>query len=97
LGALWTDLLAVDDLQCSLWRPSADVSSVQPSILVQCLFGQLWHFVVALEDIRSFDAHFSGTITRQVVELRNIDKFDCVAGGRHADMTGDWVALDCDL
>ena len=89
-----SNLLSVDNLQRALGGPTADVPRVQPPILIQCLFGEFWHFVVALEYVGPFDAHFAGVVPREVVQLGNIDQLDGVAWSWDADMAGNGIALN---
>ena len=51
--------LAVDDLECPIGQPSADVSRVEPAISVQDLPGLCLILVVALEHIGASEAYLT--------------------------------------
>lgn len=82
------NLFPIDDLQRALSSPAANIASVQPPLLVKCFFGQVRHFVVSLENIRSSDANFANIVLRKVIQLRDIDKFDGIAWSRNTNMAG---------
>ena len=79
--------LPVDYLETSAGAPSADVSRVQPAVLVQRLFGFLGLLVVALEDVGPFDTNLAFVVADKILHLGDVNQLYLDARKRRSDLS----------
>nr|CAB3266232.1 solute carrier family 35 member B1 [Phallusia mammillata] len=66
-------------------QPLSNITSMKPSIFIQCFFGLFLIFVISLENIRSFGAYFSHSFLCEVIFLRDIDQLHIIAQRRSSN------------
>lgn len=62
LGKFEYILLSIDDLDCISFNQHANITSMKPSISIECYSSFIWLFVVLFENRRSFKQNLSSGI-----------------------------------
>mmetsp|Transcript_7586 Transcript_7586/g.21562 ORF Transcript_7586/g.21562 Transcript_7586/m.21562 type:complete len:230 (-) Transcript_7586:1425-2114(-) len=95
LGKLKDVLLPIDDLETAVRQDSADITRVEPSVLIDGILGLLLLLVVANKACRGAHTQFPprvGLVATEVVHLRNIYELQLGARGGGTNVAARIIA-----